>query len=48
MVKPSPKPFELTLNLLGVTKSEAIVIGDSVERDLNGAKNSGIDCILIG
>lgn len=48
MVKPSPKPFELVLNQLGVTKSEAVVIGDSPRRDLGGAKNAGIDCILVG
>jgi len=48
MVKPSQKPFELVVNQLGIAKSEVFVIGDSVRRDLGGAKNAGIDCILVG
>ena len=48
MVKPSPKPFELALSQLGITSSEAIVVGDSPRRDLGGAKSAGIDCILVG
>ena len=48
MVKPSPKPFELVLSQLGISGSEAIVIGDSPRRDLGGAKSAGIDCILVG
>ncbi|MBI3546410.1 MAG: HAD family hydrolase [Gammaproteobacteria bacterium] len=48
MVKPSPKSFELVLNQLGISKAAAIVIGDSPRRDLGGANNAGIDCILVG
>jgi len=48
MVKPSPKPFELVLSQLGISGSEAIVVGDSPRRDLGGAKSAGIDCILVG
>lgn len=48
MVKPSPKPFELVLNQLGIANSKAIVVGDSPRRDLEGAKSAGIDCILVG
>lgn len=48
MVKPSPRPFELVLRELGISKSDAIVIGDSPRRDLGGAKSAGIDCILVG
>lgn len=48
MVKPSPKPFELVLKQLGIPNTAAIVIGDSPSRDLGGAKNAGIDCILVG
>jgi FMN phosphatase YigB (HAD superfamily) len=48
MVKPSPKPFELVLNQLGITGSEAIMVGDSPRRDLGGAKAAGIGCILVG
>jgi len=48
MVKPSPKPFELVLDQLEISKTEAVVIGDSPRRDLGGARNAGIDCILVG
>lgn len=48
MVKPSPKPFELVINKLNVTKTESLVIGDSVRRDLGGAQSAGIDCVLVG
>jgi len=48
MVKPSPKPFQLVLSQLGISGSEAIVVGDSPRRDLVGAKNADIACILIG
>ncbi|MBI3774259.1 MAG: HAD family hydrolase [Gammaproteobacteria bacterium] len=48
MVKPSPKPFEQVLVTLGVAKADAVVIGDSPRRDLGGATNAGIDCILVG
>jgi FMN phosphatase YigB (HAD superfamily) len=48
MVKPSPKPFELVLNQLGIAPSEAVVVGDSPRRDLDGAMAAGIDCILVG
>lgn len=48
MVKPSPKPFKWVLSQLGVSESEAIVVGDSPRRDLGGAKSAGIDCILVG
>jgi FMN phosphatase YigB (HAD superfamily) len=48
MVKPSAKPFELVLSQLGISASEAIVVGDSPRRDLGGAKSAGVDCILVG
>jgi len=48
MVKPSPRPFELVLKQLGIPNTDAIVVGDSARRDLGGAKNAGIDCILVG
>lgn len=48
MVKPSPKPFERVLSRLGISGAEAIVVGDSPRRDLGGAKNAGIGCILVG
>ena len=48
MVKPSPKPFELVINQLGVDKKECLMIGDSIRRDLGGAIAAGIDCVLVG
>lgn len=47
-VKPSPKPFQLILNELGISNTEAVVIGDSARRDLGGAIQAGIECILVG
>lgn len=48
MVKPSPKPFEMVVDQLGVSKESCLVIGDSVRRDLGGAEAAGLDCILVG
>ncbi len=48
MVKPSPKPFELVVNQLNIAKENCLVVGDSIRRDLGGAKAAGIDCILVG
>ncbi len=48
IVKPSPKPFELVIEALGIKKEEALVVGDSIRRDLGGAQAAGIDCVLVG
>ena len=40
--KPSPKPFQRALALLGITPSEAIMVGDWPERDVVGASKVGI------
>jgi len=48
MVKPSPKPFELVIEQLGIKKEQALIIGDSIRRDLGGAKAASIDCVLVG
>ncbi|MBI4063120.1 MAG: HAD-IA family hydrolase [Elusimicrobia bacterium] len=40
--KPSPKPFKLALEKLGVQPDEAIMIGDWAERDMVGAKAVGM------
>lgn len=48
MVKPSPKPFELVLHKLNMSEKECLVIGDSANRDLGGAKSAGLGCILVG
>lgn len=48
MIKPSPKPFELLVLQLGIKKEQALVVGDSIRRDLGGATAAGIDCVLVG
>jgi putative hydrolase of the HAD superfamily len=40
--KPSPKPFQMALNRLGVEPHEAIMVGDWAERDMVGAQNVGM------
>ena len=44
--KPDPKIFEHALNLAGATKAESLMIGDSLEADVYGALNFGIDAIF--
>ena len=48
IVKPSAKPFEYVLRQLNLTKEHAVVVGDSIRRDLGGANAAGIDCVLVG
>lgn len=48
IVKPSPRPFELVLDQLGLSNTQALVLGDSARRDLGGARAAGIDCVLVG
>jgi len=48
IVKPSPKPFEQIIDQLGIKKEQALMIGDSIRRDLGGAQAAGIDCVLVG
>lgn len=43
--KPDKLYFERVLNFIGADKSECVVIGDSLTSDIDGAINSGIDCI---
>jgi FMN phosphatase YigB (HAD superfamily) len=48
IVKPSPLPFLNVLEEMNVNREDAVVIGDSVRRDLGGATAAGIACILVG
>ncbi len=48
MVKPSPKPFDLVIEQLSISKEKCLVIGDSIRRDLGGASAAGVDCVLVG
>ena len=40
--KPSPKPFQRAIEVLAITPSEAIMVGDWPERDMVGAAKVGI------
>lgn len=44
--KPDPAIFEHALALAGAEKSESIMIGDSLEADVYGALNFGMDAIF--
>jgi FMN phosphatase YigB (HAD superfamily) len=48
IVKPSPRPFLNVLAAMNVDRQNAVVIGDSIRRDLGGATAAGIECILVG
>ncbi|MBE9032615.1 HAD family hydrolase [filamentous cyanobacterium LEGE 11480] len=48
MVKPSPQPFLSVLEQMQVRPQDAVMIGDSVRRDLDGARAAGIACVLVG
>ncbi len=43
--KPHPEPIEKALQLMGGSKEDAIMIGDS-DKDLGAARNAGTDSIL--
>lgn len=43
--KPDKAIFEYALNLAGADKQESVMIGDSLEADIYGALNFGIDAI---
>lgn len=47
LLKADPKMFELALEKLGVDKDEAVMVGDSVESDIEGAKRAGIKAFLM-
>ncbi len=45
--KPNPEIFHRLLAELNVSQSEALMVGNSLERDISGAKNAGIRSIWI-
>jgi 2-haloalkanoic acid dehalogenase type II len=47
LLKSDPKMFEKVLDDLGVSADEAIMVGDSLETDVAGAKAAGVQAILI-
>jgi HAD superfamily hydrolase (TIGR01549 family) len=46
-VKPSPLIFAAALELLGVAARHAVMVGDSVEDDVEGAKAAGMRAFLL-
>lgn len=44
--KPSPKIFNYALNLANVNAKQSVMIGDSLEADIEGALNIGMDAIF--
>ena len=46
-VKPHPTIFQAALELLGVAAEEAVMVGDSLEEDVEGARALGMRAILI-
>lgn len=47
MLKNNPRIFQKVLGEMGVSKEEAVMVGDSIESDIIGAKKAGIDAILV-
>jgi len=45
--KPEPVVFERALAMLGVPPEEAVMIGDRMNTDIEGAKSAGITAILV-
>jgi putative hydrolase of the HAD superfamily len=46
-VKPHPTIFQAVLDLLGVDAVDAVMVGDSLEEDIEGARALGMRAILI-
>ncbi len=46
-VKPHPTIFQAVLELLGVDAADAVMVGDSLEEDVEGARALGMRAILI-
>ncbi|MEM7253417.1 MAG: HAD family hydrolase [Pseudomonadota bacterium] len=48
VVKPSPKAFGHCVDRLRANPRRTVVVGESVERDLGGARAASLDCVLVG
>src|SRR4030095_2502990 len=46
-MKPHPSIFEAALRLAGVSSSEAMMVGDSVTQDIEGARRVGMRGVLV-
>lgn len=45
--KPSPEIFNITLNVLGVSASETVFVGDTIDADIEGPKAIGMKTIYV-
>lgn len=45
--KPDPRAFRVALDILGVRADEVLMVGNSLENDVFGAVNAGIEAILV-
>ncbi|MBN2335607.1 HAD family hydrolase [Candidatus Bathyarchaeota archaeon] len=45
--KPDPRIFQHTLNLLQTEASEAVMVGDSIEADIEGAVEAGLQAVWV-
>ena len=46
-MKPHPSIFEAALELLGVSATESVMVGDSLTHDIVGARQVGMQGVLI-
>jgi putative hydrolase of the HAD superfamily len=46
-MKPHPSIFEKALNLLRVKPREAVMVGDSIRQDIDGARRIGMRAVLV-
>ena len=46
-MKPHPSIFEAALNLAGVSAAEAVMVGDSLSHDIEGARRAGMGGVLV-
>ena len=44
--KPEPPLFELALKRMGLTAEDAVMVGDSVDSDVRGARRVGMTAVL--
>ena len=46
-MKPHPSIFEAALRLVGVEAGDALMVGDSVKQDIDGARQVGMRAVLL-
>ncbi|WP_343383089.1 HAD family hydrolase [Candidatus Bathycorpusculum sp.] len=45
--KPSPEIFQSALQMLGVSATETVFVGDTIDADIEGAKTAGMQAVYI-